>query len=144
MIQNEHQYKITQTKLKELKQDWAKLDINPANLSPRLLQAEKRGIQVLIERLQAEIVEYDNLKQKKTLIKVNSIEELAIALIKARIMAGMTQKELASKIGVQEQQIQRYEENKYASASLSRLAEISRALEIRFVNPVEFQTSLFS
>jgi transcriptional regulator with XRE-family HTH domain len=50
----------------------------------------------------------------------------------------MTQKELAAKIGVQELQIQRYEENQYASTSLARLTEIARALEIIFANPVKF------
>lgn len=66
MIQNEHQYKITQTKLRELEKALANLDVNPSNLSPRLLQAEKQGIQVLIDRLRSEIVEYDRLKQQKT------------------------------------------------------------------------------
>jgi HTH-type transcriptional regulator / antitoxin HipB len=62
MIQNEHQYKVTQTKLKELGQSLIDLDINSRNLSERLLLAEKNGVQVLIDRLYAEIVEYDNLK----------------------------------------------------------------------------------
>jgi transcriptional regulator with XRE-family HTH domain len=55
----------------------------------------------------------------------------------------MTQKELAAKIGVQEQQIQRYEADRYASASLTRLTEIARALEIIFAHPVEFQMGLY-
>jgi HTH-type transcriptional regulator / antitoxin HipB len=142
MIQNEHQYKVTQTKLRELEQSLIDLDINSGNLSKRLLEAEKNGIQVLVDRLCAEIVEYDNLKQQRTPIQICSLDELAIGLIKARISTGMTQKELAAKIGVQEQQIQRYEENQYASASLTRLTEIARALEIIFANPVEFQMGL--
>ncbi len=142
MIQNEHQYKVTQTKLRELEQASIDLDINERNLSARLLQAEKKGIQVLVDRLKSEIIDYDNLKQQRTPIQIGSIEDLAIGLIKARIAMGMTQKELAAKIGVQEQQIQRYEENKYASASLARLTEIARALEIIFANPVEFQMGL--
>ncbi len=125
--------------MRELEQSLIDLDINIYNLSERLLQAEKQGIQVLIDRLKSEVVEYDNLKQQKTSIQIGSIEDLAVGLIKARIAVGMTQKELAAKIGVQEQQIQRYEENHYASASLARLTEISRALEIMFANPVEFQ-----
>jgi HTH-type transcriptional regulator / antitoxin HipB len=143
MIQNEHQYKVTQTKLRELEQSLIDLDINSSNLSERLLLAEKNGVQVLIDRLYAEIVEYDNLKQQRTPIQICSLDELAIGLIKARISTGMTQKELAVKIGVQEQQIQRYEENQYASASLARLTEVARALEIIFANPVEFQMGLF-
>jgi HTH-type transcriptional regulator / antitoxin HipB len=142
MIQNEHQYKVTQTKLRELEQSLIDVDINSDNLSEHLLQAEKKGVQVLIDRLGAEIVEYDNLKQQRTPIQICSLDELAIGLIKARISAGMTQKELAAKIGVQEQQIQRYEENQYASASLARLTEVARALEIIFANPVEFQMGL--
>ncbi|WP_309733136.1 helix-turn-helix transcriptional regulator [Chamaesiphon sp. OTE_75_metabat_556] len=141
MIQNEHQYKVTQTKLRELEQALIDLDINSGNLSSRLAQAEKKGIQVLIDRLRLEIIEYDNLKQQKTPIQVGSIEDLAIGLIKARISVGMTQKELAAKIGVQEQQIQRYEADRYASASLARLTEVARALEIIFDRPVEFQMS---
>lgn len=142
MIQNEHQYKVTQTKLRELGQASIDLAVNSCNLSERLLQAEKQGIQVLIDRLKSEIVEYDNLKQQRTPIQIASIEDLAVGLIKARIAVGMTQKELAAKIGVQEQQIQRYEENQYASASLARLTEIARALEIIFAHPVEFQMGL--
>jgi HTH-type transcriptional regulator / antitoxin HipB len=142
MIQNEHQYKVTQTKLRELEKSLIDVDINSDNLSERLLQAEKKGVQILIDRLGAEIVEYDNLKQQRTPIQICSLDELAIGLIKARISTGMTQKELAAKIGVQEQQIQRYEENQYASASLARLTEVARALEIIFANPVEFQMGL--
>jgi HTH-type transcriptional regulator / antitoxin HipB len=139
MIQNEHQYKITHTKLLELEQSLTSLEANPNNLSERLWKAEKKGIQVLIERLQAEIAEYDNLKQQKIPIQITSVDDLAIALIKARIAAGMTQKELALKIGVQEQQIQRYEENHYASASLTRLSQVARALAITFAHPVQLQ-----
>jgi hypothetical protein len=37
--------------------------------------------------------------------KITSIQELPIALIRARIALGMTQKELAEKMGVKEQQV---------------------------------------
>jgi transcriptional regulator with XRE-family HTH domain len=60
----------------------------------------------------------------------SSLPELPIALIKARIAKGMTQKQLAEKIGVREQQIQRYESSHYGSASFDRVTEISEALEI--------------
>jgi hypothetical protein len=72
-IQNDHQYTITQTKLRELEQALADLAVNPSNLSDRLLQAEKQGIQVLIDRLHSEMVEYDRLKP------LASVEDLAIA-----------------------------------------------------------------
>jgi HTH-type transcriptional regulator/antitoxin HigA len=42
----------------------------------------------------------------------------------------MIQKDLANKIGVQEQQIQRYEASQYSSASFDRLRSIASALNI--------------
>jgi HTH-type transcriptional regulator / antitoxin HipB len=48
---------------------------------------------------------------------LGSLNDLPTTLIKARIAAGLTQKDLADKIGVREQQIQRYEANHYNSAS---------------------------
>ena len=72
---------------RELEQASIDLDSSSHNLSERLLQAEKKGIQVLIDRLRLEVVEYDNLKQQRTPIQIGSIEHLAIGLIKARIAA---------------------------------------------------------
>jgi transcriptional regulator with XRE-family HTH domain len=51
-------------------------------------------------------------------------------LIRARIARGLTQRDLAIKLGLKEQQIQRYEETDYASASLARINEVIRALDI--------------
>jgi HTH-type transcriptional regulator / antitoxin HipB len=130
VIQNQHQYKVTNSKLKELEKSLAELANNPRDLSERLLQAEKAGLQIWIDRLKAEVDEYDRLRQGESEFKFSSLPELPIALIKARIAKGMTQKQLAEKIGVREQQIQRYESSHYGSASFDRVTEISEALEI--------------
>jgi len=66
-----------------------------------------------IQVMYGEIREYENLKDGKAGIKIDLLSELPIALIKARISAGMTQGELADTIGIKEQQIQRYEANHY-------------------------------
>lgn len=132
MIQNQHQYKITHSKLKELELTLLNLADNPTQLSERLWQSEQAGVQVWIDRLKTEIIEYDLLQKGQSSLKISSLSELPIALIKARISSGMTQKELAEKIGVQEQQIQRYESNHYSSVSFDRLKEIFEALEISF------------
>jgi HTH-type transcriptional regulator / antitoxin HipB len=77
MIQNEHQYNVTQTKLRELEQSLIDLDSNSGNLSARLLMAGKNGVQVLIDRLCAEIVEYNNLKQQRMPIQIGSLDEFS-------------------------------------------------------------------
>ena len=56
------------------------------------------------------------------------IDDLPVGLIRARIALRLTQKQLAERVGLKEQQIQRYEETDYVSASFSRLQEIIKAL----------------
>ena len=63
-------------------------------------------------------------------IQIDSLDELPRALVKARIAGGLSQKELAERLGLKEQQIQRYEATDYGSASLTRLKEIAQALGV--------------
>jgi HTH-type transcriptional regulator / antitoxin HipB len=129
MIQNEHQYKVTQNKLKDLERALIELSEIENTLHPRQFSSRQKGLQLKINDLSQEIEEYNNLKQQ-TSIKISSIQDLPVALIKARIAKGMTQKELAQKIGVKEQQVQRDEANQYSSAGFHRLTEVAKALEV--------------
>jgi HTH-type transcriptional regulator / antitoxin HipB len=53
-----------------------------------------------------------------------------------KFLGSMTQKELADKIGVREQQIQRYEASLYSFASFDRLKAIAHALNIEITQAV--------
>ncbi len=137
MIQNERQYKITQTKLRDLKLDRSTLDLPDFDLHPRLILARKNSLNILIRELEQEIAEYDRLKSGQiTKFPIESLQDLPNVMIKARIAVGMTQKELAEKIGVQEQQIQRYEANNYRAVGFERLQEVMSALDIRISQAV--------
>ncbi|MGL5793062.1 MAG: helix-turn-helix transcriptional regulator [Waterburya sp.] len=130
MIQNEHQYKVTQNKLKDLEGALVELIKNKDTLRPRQFSSRQKGLQLTIDNLSQEIEEYESLKTQQTSIKITSIQELPIALIKARIAMGMTQKELAQKLGIKEQQVQRDEANQYSSAGFHRITEVAKALDI--------------
>jgi HTH-type transcriptional regulator / antitoxin HipB len=131
MIQNERQYKITQTKLRGLEQDLATLESSGSDLHPRKILARKNSLNILIGELQQEIADYDRLRSGKvTNFPIDSLQDLPLVMIKARIAVGMTQKELAEKIGVQEQQIQRYEANNYRAVGFDRLQEVMSALDV--------------
>ena len=62
---------------------------------------------------------------------LDSLAALPEALIRARIAAGLTQKELATRLGLKEQQVQRYEATRYAAASLTRIQAVAEALGVR-------------
>lgn len=137
MIQNERQYRITQTKLQEFEQELAAIDPQDPNLHPRQIVGWTNSYNLSIRQLKQEIAEYEQLKSGNIFTFVlGSLNDLPTTLIKARIAAGMTQKDLAEKIGVQEQQIQRYESNHYSSASFERLQSIADALKIEITQAV--------
>jgi HTH-type transcriptional regulator/antitoxin HigA len=130
MIQNERQYKITRSKLRDLQLDLATLDL-PNDLHPRQVLARQNSLGILIGELEREIADYNRLKSGQvTQFPIESLQDLPRVAIEARIAAGLTQKELAEKIGVQEQQIQRYEANNYQSVGFDRLQEVMSALNV--------------
>jgi len=87
----------------------------------------------------AEVADHEQLRDGRlTSITVESIAELAPALIKARIMRNWTQKELADKLAVAEQQIQRFEATRYKSVSVERLQAVADALKLRVREVITF------
>jgi len=84
-----------------------------------------------IEDLTEEIEEFQFLENAYELEFSNKIatkEDLLKTVISMRVASGMTQKELAEAIMVQEQQIQRYEQDYYRTTSFERVVQILRVL----------------
>lgn len=130
MIQNEHQYKVTQGAIKKLQQAVATMLENTEKVAPPPDQASgiQASFQQQIDHLQAQLQEYDDLKAGKRTITIKSIEDLPKVLIQKRISLGMTQRELAEKLGIKEQMLQRYESTGYESIGFQRLTEIWNTL----------------
>lgn len=139
MITNERQYRITRSEADRFRNVIDNLVKAPARagVHPRLLQAEREAMESQLAELQADIAEYEHLKSADlSVISINSFDELADGLIKARIASGLSQKALADRLGLKQQQIQRYEAERYASASYQRLREITDALGVRIKNDI--------
>jgi ribosome-binding protein aMBF1 (putative translation factor) len=91
-----------------------------------------------LQDLEAELHEYETLKTGgPKILELGALEELPKVLIQARIAAGLTQEDLAARLGVKPQQIQRYEASDYQTASFARLSEIARLLGLRVRETVE-------
>ncbi len=134
MIKNDRQYKIAKNNARRfaeaLEEFEAKADERPG-VHPRLVQAEKDALKAQWTMLLDEIKEYEQLRRKGVSgIVVTSIDELPKWLIKARIASGLTQRELADRLHLKTQQIQRYEAEGYASANYQRLCEVAHALGV--------------
>ena len=134
MIKNERQYRITRAQADRFSEALRSLetdDAHQAGLHPLLLSIQKDALRSQLSDLQAEITEYEALKAGNFAFEqLKGISELPVLLIRARIASGLSQRELADRLGLKEQQIQRYEATDYASASLTRIAEVVSALGI--------------
>src|SRR5579864_9359613 len=69
--------------------------------------------------LRRELRDYEALRRGEIVSRtVDSLRDLPVALIERRIVRRLTQKQLARKLGVPEQQIQRYGRTRYKGASI--------------------------
>lgn len=138
VITNERQYKITRKRAAGFAHAIEQFDAGSdecSDVHPRLLRAELEGMKSQLADLRQELEEYEQLKSADlSAISVASFDELANGLIKARIAAGLSQRALAERLNLKEQQIQRYEAEGYASASFRRLCEVAHALGVRVEN----------
>lgn len=131
MITNQRQYRITQKAIREFETSLETLDRGETDTRPELQPIYRAAFESEIEVLREQLAEYDALREGRLgTLELDSLVQLGEALVKARIAAGMTQRELAEQVGLKEQQIQRYEERRYEQASFARILEIADALGI--------------
>lgn len=91
-----------------------------------LLNAEKSEVSSLIAAYEnAKTGNYSNLKEKIG-------NDPGLSLIVARISRGLTQKDLARKLGLKEQQIQRYEADRYRTISLANFKRVATVLGVNW------------
>ncbi|MGL4611213.1 MAG: helix-turn-helix domain-containing protein [Trueperaceae bacterium] len=132
MIQNEREYKITRAEADKFTEALAAFEKNTPEGHPKMRKAYRDAMKSQLEELQDQLSDYETLKLGRTnTLAIASLDELPKVLIQARIAAGLSQKDLGEKLGLKEQQIQRYEATLYQSASLTRLLEVTHALEVR-------------
>ena len=130
MIKNERQYLITKAQVSRFVRTLEGLN-EEDGVHPLIMKAQREAVRSQLSELQADLREYESLKAGKfKLEQLKTVKEIPTILIKARIAQGLSQKDLAERLGLKEQQIQRYEATDYASARLSRIREVAGALGV--------------
>ena len=141
MIKNERQYRITRAQAEKFERAIAEARMSRSrNVHPVLQKAQLDGLKSQLADLRRELAEYEALRSgARRKIKLSKLEDLPKSLIQARIAAGLSQEELADKLGLKPQQIQRYEATEYQSASLGRVIEVARGLGTKVEMDIELQ-----
>lgn len=130
MITNQRQYLNTQAQAERFRQALAAPDAE--GLHPKAAKAMRDGLRSQLEDLEVELAEYDALRDGRVVtLEAESIVGIGEVLIKARIVRNLTQKELAERLSLAEQQIQRYESTQYRGVAVERLQQVADALKLR-------------
>jgi transcriptional regulator with XRE-family HTH domain/Zn-dependent peptidase ImmA (M78 family) len=144
MITNDRQLQVSRAQATRFRESLSALEngsLNNADLQPSLKKAQIDAVRGQLVTLEREIEDYEKLRSSSSSsIQIDSLADLPVALIRARIATGLTQRELAERIGLKEQQIQRYEANEYDGASFARLVDIADAIGLKLQRRVELST----
>ncbi|MCU0872749.1 MAG: helix-turn-helix domain-containing protein [Pirellulaceae bacterium] len=132
MIKNEREYRITKVQAEKFRRAVAAFHAEKDTaVHPRLRCAQADALRSQLADLDGELKQYEALRSgKRRVIRTQSLADLPRALIEARVASGLSQRDLAERLGLKEQQIQRYEATEYASASLRRIREVVGALGV--------------
>ncbi|MGY3148093.1 HTH-type transcriptional regulator/antitoxin HigA [Bradyrhizobium sp. USDA 3397] len=145
MIFSDRQYTVSQEQVAKLRGVLNSVREDSTKVA-QLREIESRALRSQIADIEQEIAEYDLLKSGTvTFSESYSLSDLPRILIQARIAQGLSQTDLAERLNMKPQQIQRYEATDYMSASLSRLIEVADVLSVRvsqsYSKPIEDSSS---
>jgi len=131
MIRNENEYQEAVRRLREERQ---RLAAHRKRLEATGLAADemKRALDPLRsfhEQLAEEVESYERLKRGE-LGELRNLHGLGTALVALRIALGLTQRELAERLGVHESQVSRDERNDYHAITVDRASRILDALGV--------------
>jgi DNA-binding XRE family transcriptional regulator len=99
------------------------------------------GIERALVAVELELAEYEELiAGKRAVTPLRTLDDIPTALVQARIAAGWTQRDLARRLGVSVQAVNRDELGGYTRATLARLGQVAAVLGIELEGAYRFPT----
>src|SRR5690242_17365557 len=101
MIRNERQYRITKAEAGKFQRALDGWDPTPPEgVDPAIHAAQKSALESQFRDLKRDVAEYEALRSgRQQVLEVDSFEDFPDALVRARIAAGLSQKELGERLG---------------------------------------------
>ena len=138
MIRNENEY---QEAVRRLREEQERLAEHRKRLEEMGLAVDevKRALDPLRsfqEQLAEEVESYERLRRGE-MGELRNLHGLGTTLVALRIALGLTQRELAERLGVHESQISRDERNEYHAVTVERASRILDALGVELRSAFE-------
>jgi ribosome-binding protein aMBF1 (putative translation factor) len=138
MIRTETEYRTSKKRAQEqarlIKQQEAKLAAE--GLKPAQIKRALDPLRSFAAQISEEIGIYDRLKRGK-FSELKNLQGIGQMLVGIRIALGLTQRELAEKLGVHETQVSRDERNDYYGITIDRASRILEVLGVKVTTRVQ-------
>lgn len=133
MIRTESEYRRSLEKLEQTKKHIATQQqyFLEQGLTPEQTERATHPLLTFKAQLEEEIETYNHLRRGE-LPTLYSLSNIGQWLIGVRIAKGLSQKELAAKLGVSEQQVSRDERNEYHGITVDRAQSILENMEVQY------------
>lgn len=130
MIKNERQYAVTKSRVQDFERSLSALDDRLRQDGGLPAMMERDGLRGQLEDLRGEVAEYERLRSGDTAAAPCDLEDLPRTLIKRRICLGMSERDVAEKLGLEEQSVSEYERTDYEGADYDTLMAALSALSV--------------
>jgi HTH-type transcriptional regulator / antitoxin HigA len=133
-ILNEREYRRAKARLERLQaslQAPSFLEAIRVGFSAEVIELQRSAVQKRISTLEDAISQYESLRNRNSFDgESTEIDDLGLLPVFGRIARGLSQRKLADALGMKEQQVQRYEAERYASIKLSTYQRVLSCLGI--------------
>lgn len=138
MIRNEKEYREAVERIRQEKDRLARqeVELKTMGLGPAEIKRALDPMRSFHQQLEEEVASYERLKRGE-FDEVLNLRGLGQLLVSLRIARGLTQRQLAEKLGVHETQVSRDERNEYHGITLERAARILEVLGVEVRSRVE-------
>lgn len=140
MIRNEAEYQEAAARLAQERQRLGehRARLRDAGLAEDEIKRVIDPMESFHLQLQEEVISYERLKRGE-FPELDNLRGLGHLLIAVRIAQGVSQRELARRLGVHESQVSRDERNEYFGITLERAIRVLDALNVRLHSRVELE-----
>ena len=138
MIRNEKEYRAAVERVRQEQDRLARqgAELQALGLGPAEIKRALDPMRSFHQQLEEEVTSYERLKRGEfdELLNLRGVGQLLVSL---RIARGLTQRQLAEKLGVHETQVSRDERNEYHGVTLERASRILEVLGVEVRSRVE-------
>jgi len=131
MIRNEKEYREAAARISHEKSRLAQqeAELKAMRLGPAEVKRALDPMRSFHQQLEEEVASYERLKRGE-FDEIENLRGVGQLLVSLRIARGLTQRQLAEKLGVHETQVSRDERNEYHGITLERAAKILETLDV--------------